>query len=78
MLVSLENLNRTPAETVVCICSSKMFTGKHFCWNLFFNKVARLRHAILFFKKLQHRCFPVKIAKSLRTAFFIQHLCLYN
>ena len=41
MFVSLENLNRTPAETVVCICSSKMFTGKQFCWNLFFNKVAR-------------------------------------
>ena len=23
---------------------------------------------------LQHRCFPVNIAKSLRTAFFIEHL----
>ena len=25
-------------------------------------------------KRLQHRCFPVNIAKLLRTAFFIEHL----
>ena len=25
-------------------------------------------------KRLQHRCFPVKIAKCLRTGFFIEHL----
>ena len=25
-------------------------------------------------KRLQHRCFPVNIAKFLRTAFFIEHL----
>ena len=25
-------------------------------------------------KRLQHRCFPVNIAKFLRTAFFVKHL----
>ena len=38
------------------------FTGKHLC-------------CILFIKKnLQHRCFPVRFAKFLRTAFFEEHL----
>ena len=31
------------------------FTGKHMCWTLFLKK------------RLQHRCFPVKFAKLLRT-----------
>ena len=44
----------------------KTFTGKYLCWSLF-----------LFFikKRLQHRCFSVKIAK-LRNSFFIERLCL--
>ena len=36
-------------------------------WSLFFNKV---RSATLLEKRLQHRCFPVNIAKFLRTYFF--------
>ena len=31
---------------------NKRFTGKHVCWNLFFNKVAGLRPAILLKKRL--------------------------
>ena len=46
------------------------FTGKHPCWSLFFNEVAGL-HQASFFKKdssaFQHKCFPVKFAKLLRT-----------
>ena len=38
------------------------FTGKHLCWNL-----KALRPATLLKKRLQHRCFPVNIAKFLRT-----------
>ena len=38
-----------------------------------FNKVAGIRLQ----KRLEHRCFPVNIAKFLRTAFVIEHLwCL--
>ena len=39
------------------------FTEKHLCWILFFIKL-----------QFQHRCFPVNVAKLLRTAFFIEHL----
>ena len=37
-----------------------------------FNKAAGLCNFIK--RKLQHKCFPVNIAKLLRTAFFIEHL----
>ena len=46
------------------------FTGKQLCWNLFFNQVVDLRPAVLLKKRLQHRCFPVNLAKSLRTLFY--------
>ena len=36
------------------------FTGKHLCWSLFWNFIKN---------RLQHRCFPVKFAKFLRTPF---------
>ena len=39
-----------------------------------FNKVVGLRLVTLLKKRLQHRCFPVKIAKFLRTTFFIELL----
>ena len=32
------------------------------------------RSAFLLEKRLQHRCFPVNVAKFLRTVFVIQHL----
>ena len=40
-----------------------------------FNKVAGLKVCRLIEKRLQHGCFPVNIAKLLKTAFFIEHLC---
>ena len=39
-----------------------------------FNKVAGLKACNFVKKRLQHRCFPVNIAKCLRTAFFKKHL----
>ena len=38
--------------------------------SLFFNKVAGLRPATLFEKRLWHRCFPMNFAKVSRTPFF--------
>ena len=38
---------------------------------VFFNKVAGLLQ--LYYKRLQHRCFPVKFVKFLRTPFFAEH-----
>ena len=40
-----------------------VFTGKHQLWSLFLIKLQTWRSA----KRLQHRCFPVNIAKFLRT-----------
>ena len=39
-----------------------------------FNKVAGIQAYNSIKKKLQHRCFPVNIAKFLRTAFFTEQL----
>ena len=43
------------------------FTGNYLCWSLFSDKVAALRFAPLLKRMLQHRCFPVKFKKFLRT-----------
>ena len=51
-----------------------MFTGKHLCWSLFFNKYAGLKACNFIKKRLQHRFFPVKFAKILRTPFFTEHV----
>ena len=59
------------SETVICRCSSKkvfvknftIFTGKHLCWILFLI-------FLIIKERLQHRCFPVNIAKLLRNLFF--------
>ena len=45
------------------------FTGKHLCQSIFFNKVAGLRAANLFKKRLWHRCFPMNFVKFLRAPF---------
>ena len=46
------------------------FTGKHLCWSLFFF----LTTCNFIKDRLQHRCFPVKFLKFLRTPFYIEHL----
>ena len=38
-----------------------IFPGKHLCWRFFLKKFIK--------KRLQHRCFPVNIAKFLKIAF---------
>ena len=45
------------------------FIVKHLCQSLFFNKVAGLRPETLLKRRLWHRCFPMNIAKFLRTPF---------
>ena len=45
------------------------FTGKHFCWSLFFNKVAGLRLESLFKKRLEHGCFPLNLVKFFNNSF---------
>ena len=43
-----------------------MFTGKHLCQSLFFNKVTVPSSAALLKKRPLHRCFRVNIVKFLR------------
>ena len=44
------------------------FTGKHLCWSLFLKNL-QAEGLQLHIKRIQHRCFPVKFAKFLRTPF---------
>ena len=45
------------------------FTSRHLCLNLFFTNVAGFRPATLLKNRLRQRCFPVNVAKFLRTRF---------
>ena len=45
-----------------------IFTSKHLCWILFFNKNAGLQASNFIKERLQHRCFLDNITKFLRTA----------
>ena len=47
-----------------------VFTEKQLCWSLFLNKVAGLKAYNFIKKRLQHTCFPVSIAKFLKTFFY--------
>ena len=48
----------------------EIFTGKHLCWSLFLTKLQGFRPK----RRLQHRCFPVIIAKFLRIPSF-KNIC---
>ena len=50
---------------IVVLKNFSVFTGKHQCWSLFLIKLQTWRLA----KRLQNKCFPVNIAKFLRTPF---------
>ena len=45
-----------------------IFTGKRLCWGLCLIKLQDQAPA----KRIQHRCFPVNIARFLRTTFFTE------
>ena len=56
-----------------CLKRFATFTGKHLCRSLFLITLQVFSHATVFKKSPQHGCFPVNIAKCLRTASF-EHL----
>ena len=51
------------------IKSYTIFTRKHLCWSLFFNKVTGLRYCNFIKKRLQHWFFSVNFAKFLTIPF---------
>ena len=67
-----EQVSEAVVRRVEIRCSLKFVnsTGKHLCWSLsFFNKAAGLKTCNSVKRRLQHRGFPVKFAKSPRTHF---------
>ena len=72
------NVNISSRPEVFCkkgvLRNFAKFTGKHRCQSIFFNKGAGLSPATLLKKRLWHRCFPVNLAKLLRTPFLTKHL----
>ena len=61
-----------PIEKVV-LKKFAIFTGKHLFESLS-NKVPGLQACNFIKKRLQHRCFPVNIAKRLRTS-ILKNIC---
>ena len=56
------------------------FTGKHLRWSIFLIKLQALACNVIK-KRPQHRCFPVKFEKFLKTPLFTEHLhcdCFFN
>ena len=49
-----------------------IFTGKHLCWSLLLIDLWASRAATFLKKGLRHRCFPVNIAKFLRTIILVK------
>ena len=45
------------------------FTGKHLCWGLFLKNLQAEGLQLFIEKSLQHKCFPLKFVKFLRTPF---------
>ena len=62
-----EAVKREVFYTKVALRNFAMFTGKHLCWSLFFNKVAGPQLCNFIKKRFQHRCFTVNNAKFFRT-----------
>ena len=50
------------------------FTGKHLNWSLFLIKLKTWRSATLLKKELRQSCFPINIAKFLRTVLEMEHM----
>ena len=51
-----------------------IFTGKHLCWGLFFNKVAGHQACNFIKKRLQHRHFLANIRKFIRRP-ILKNIC---
>ena len=60
--------------TKAVLKNSAIFTEKHLRWSLFLNKNAGLQSWNFIKKRLQHRFFPVNIAKFLRTP-VLENIC---
>ena len=66
----LKSVQKQPyAEVIQNRCFAKISQQDNFCVGVYFNKVACLKVCNFVKKRLQHRRFPVNIAKCLRTTF---------
>ena len=65
-ILTLEAVVRRCSSKLVLLKISVIFTGKHLWWSSFSIKLIK--------KRFQHRCFPVKFPKFLRTPHFTEQL----
>ena len=68
MVLMTPPLRSNHRRSSVALKNFAIFTGKHLCWSLFFKVCNFIK------KRLQHRCFPVDIAKYLTTP-ILKNIC---
>ena len=73
LLKELKIRHRRCSVKIGILKNFRNFTGKKLCWSLSLIKLQAWRSAILF-KRDSNRCFPVKVAKFLRTP-FLKNIC---
>ena len=74
LLACLNNIRSNHSQMFIKIGVLKNFAysiGKHLCWSLFI--IAGRQACNVIKKRLQHRCFPKKFEKFLRTTVFTKH-----
>ena len=71
--VRISTICRSSCQEVFCkkgvLKNFAKFMGKQLCRCLFFNKLAGMKPTTLLKKRLWHMCFPLNLAKFLRTPF---------
>ena len=72
MLILRSSYQKCSVKKIVLKIFAKV-TGKHMCWSLF-NKFAVLQACNFIKQRPQHRCFPVRFAKFLRTP-ILKNIC---
>ena len=63
-LMESNNASHRSKHHVCVLKKFANFTGKHQSWTLLFYKTSDLQPAILFKKRLRHRCFPVSFVNN--------------
>ena len=69
-----EQYNEQVFYKKVALKKFAIFTGTHLYWSPIFNKNADLLSSNLIKKRIQHSCFPLNIAKFLRTP-ILKNVC---
>ena len=75
---TFRNIHRSCSLKKAFLKNIAKFIGKHLCWSLFFEKFEGIKACNFIKMRLQHRCFPVNIAKFLRKPFSNFHAFVFR